>query len=216
MNPNLAALLYLLSGVLFIFALRGLSSPVTSRAGNRNGMIGMAIAIVTTLFIQAPEDAQTWAMIVGGIVIGGAFGAVTAKRIAMTAMPQLVAFFHSLVGLAAVLVAAAALYSPEAYGIGEPGAIHGFSIIEMSLGVAVGAITFTGSIIAFAKLNGNMSGAPIILPARHVINILLLLGIIWLSNYFVVVPAPWIFMSITILTLIHVISIITKIHYKPH
>jgi NAD(P) transhydrogenase subunit beta len=211
MNPNLAALLYLLSGVLFILALRGLSSPVTSRAGNRNGMIGMAIAIITTLFVAAPEDPLTWAMIASGLAIGGAFGAVTARRIAMTAMPQLVAFFHSLVGLAAVLVAAAALYSPEAYGIGEPGAIHGFSIIEMSLGVAVGAITFTGSIIAFAKLNGNMSGKPIILPARHLLNLLIALGILGLTAYFVVAQEPWIFWAIAALSLILGITLIIPI-----
>jgi NAD(P) transhydrogenase subunit beta len=211
MNPNLAALLYLVSGVLFILALRGLSSPVTSRAGNRNGMIGMAIAVVTTLLVTAPRDPLTWAMIAGGLAIGGAVGAVTARRIAMTAMPQLVAFFHSLVGLAAVLVAAAALYSPEAYNIGEPGAIHGFSIIEMSLGVAVGAITFTGSIIAFAKLNGNMSGKPIILPARHLLNLLILLCIVGLTVYFVVAQEPWIFWAIAVLSLILGITLIIPI-----
>src|SRR6478736_6557878 len=151
MKADIAALLYLVSGVLFIMALRGLSSPVTSRAGNRNGMIG--------------------------IVIGGGIGAVTARRIAMTAMPQLVAAFHSLVGLAAVLVAGAAFYSPDAFGIGTEGAIRTQSLIEMSLGVAIGAITFAGSIIAFAKLNGNMSGAPIILPMRHALNILIFASI---------------------------------------
>ena len=119
---------------------------------------------------------STWGMIAGGLAIGGTAGAVIARRIAMTAMPQLVAAFHSLVGMAAVLVAAAALYSPQAYGIGEPGAIHTQSLIEMSIGVAIGAITFSGSVIAFAKLNGNMSGAPIILPARHVLNLAHLRG----------------------------------------
>jgi NAD(P) transhydrogenase subunit beta len=202
MNANIAALLYLVSGVLFILALRGLSSPESSRAGNRNGMIGMAIAVATTLLVAGVADPLTWALIIGGFVIGGGIGAITARRIAMTAMPQLVAFFHSLVGLAAVLVAAAALYSPEAYGIGEAGAIHGFSIIEMSLGVAVGAITFTGSIIAFAKLNGNMSGAPIILPVRHLLNLALLLAIFGLSIYFISAQEPWIFWAITVLSLI--------------
>src|SRR6185437_11652733 len=162
MNANIAALLYLVSGVLFILALRGLSSPETSRIGNRRGMIGMALAILTTLAVVRVSDALTWGLVIGGIAIGGAIGAITARRIAMTAMPQLVAAFHSLVGLAAVLVAAAAFYSPQAYGIGDPGAIHTQSLIEMSLGVAIGAITFAGSIIAFAKLNGNMSGAPIL------------------------------------------------------
>jgi NAD(P) transhydrogenase subunit beta len=165
-------------------------------------MIGMTIAVVTTLLLSEITDPVTWALVFGGVGIGGTIGAVMARRIAMTAMPQLVAFFHSLVGLAAVLVAASALYSPEAYGIGELGAIHAFSIIEMSLGVAVGALTFTGSIIAFAKLNGNMSGAPILLPARHLLNLALLLGIIGLSVYFVTAQEPWIFWVITALSLI--------------
>src|ERR1051326_1803699 len=156
LQADLAALAYLVSGVLFILALRGLSSPVTSRAGNRNGMIGMALAIATTLWVTHVVDALTWGMIVAAIAIGGGIGAVIARRIAMTAMPQLVAAFHSLVGLAAVLVAAGAFYSPEAFGIGAHGAIRTQSLIEMSLGVAIGAITFAGSIIAFAKLNGNM------------------------------------------------------------
>ena len=169
MNVNIAALLYLVAGVLFILALRGLSSPETSRAGNRYGIIGMALAVATTLAVAGVTDALTWSLIVAGFVIGGVIGAITARRIAMTAMPQLVAAFHSLVGLAAVLVAAAALYSPAAYGIcvlnaGNmcTGVIRTQSLIEMSLGVAIGAITFAGSIIAFAKLNGNMSGAPIL------------------------------------------------------
>ncbi len=182
MNANIAALLYLASGVLFILSLRGLSSPETSRAGARNGMIGMGIAILTTLWMLwdgaasagfGGLDATTLAIIAGGIAIGGIAGAIVAQRIKMTAMPQLVAFFHSLVGLAAVLVAAAAFYAPASYGIGEPGAIHMQSLIELSLGSAIGALTFTGSVIAFLKLNGNMSGAPIILPARHLLNIVI-------------------------------------------
>jgi len=171
MSSEIATFLYLISGVLFILALRGLSSPETSRQGNYLGMAGMAIAVVTTLAVAAPEASLTWAMIVGGIAVGGGIGAVIARRIPMTAMPELVAAFHSLVGLAAVLVAGAAYYAPEAIGIGSPGAIRISSLIEMSLGAAIGAITFTGSIIAFAKLSGRMSGAPIILPARHLINI---------------------------------------------
>ena len=149
-QASAAALLYLLSAVLFILALKGLSSPATSRAGNRNGMIGMAIAVATTLWIAGVTDPLTWALIVGGFVIGGTIGAVVAKRISMTAMPQLVAAFHSLVGLAAVLTAAAALYSPQAFGIGVEGAIRTQSLVEMSLGAAIGAITFAGSLIAFA------------------------------------------------------------------
>ena len=171
MSSEIVTFLYLISGVLFILALRGLSSPETSRQGNYLGMAGMAIAVVTTLAVAAPETSLTWAMIVGGIAVGGGIGAVIARRIPMTAMPELVAAFHSLVGLAAVLVAGAAYYAPEAIGIGSPGAIRISSLIEMSLGAAIGAITFTGSIIAFAKLSGRMSGAPIILPARHLINI---------------------------------------------
>jgi NAD(P) transhydrogenase subunit beta len=168
---NLAAFAYLISGILFIMALRGLSHPTSSRQGNRFGMIGMGLAIATTLLVVSPPSSFFGAvLIVVGIGIGGGIGAVIAKRVPMTAMPQLVAAFHSLVGLAAVFVAAGALYSPESFGIGEAGAIHTSSIIEMSLGVAIGAVTFTGSIIAFAKLDGRMSGSPILLPSRHIIN----------------------------------------------
>ena len=171
MSANLAALLYLASGILFILALRGLSSPETARQGNLYGMVGMAIAIVTTLFAVNLDGAGI-ALIVGGVAIGGGIGAVIARRIPMTAMPQLVAAFHSLVGMAAGLVAAAALYAPEAFGIAnDVGDLKGLSLFELSLGTAIGAITFSGSVIAFAKLNGNMSGAPILLPARHLINI---------------------------------------------
>ena len=170
MSANITALLYLVSAVLFILALRGLSHPETSRRGNMMGIAGMVIAIVTTLVKSAPSSSFSWILIIAGIGIGGAIGAVIARRIAMTRMPQLVAAFHSLVGLAAVLVAAGALYAPEAFDIGKPGHIHGVSLIEMSLGVAIGAITFTGSVIAFLKLDGRMSGAPIMLPMRHVIN----------------------------------------------
>jgi H+-translocating NAD(P) transhydrogenase subunit beta len=211
MNANLAALLYLVSGVLFILALRGLSSPESSRTGNRRGMIGMAVAILTTLAVARVSDALTWGLVIAGLAIGGAIGAVTARRIAMTAMPQLVAAFHSLVGLAAVLVAAAALYSPQAYGIGDPGAIHSQSLIEMSLGAAIGAITFAGSIIAFAKLNGNMSGAPILLPARHLLNLLLGLVIIGLVAYFVTAQAPWTFWAIGVLSFVLGITLIIPI-----
>jgi NAD(P) transhydrogenase subunit beta len=184
MNADLAALLYLVSGVLFILALRGLSSPETSRQGNIFGMTGMAIAIGTTLWLVAP-DGTTWAVIAVAIAIGGGIGATVARSIKMTAMPQLVAAFHSLVGLAAVAVAAAAFYAPESFDIALPlgiaGAERGIkmqSLIELSLGTAIGAVTFTGSVIAFAKLNGNMSGAPIILPARHLLNIAIGLAIV--------------------------------------
>ena len=170
MNANIAAIAYLISGVLFILALRGLSSPETSRRGNNMGMIGMAIAVgvtLLTLLSQGALDPITLGLIVGGVAVGGGVGAIIARRVPMTSMPQLVAAFHSLVGLAACLVAVAAIYTPAAYGIlGENGLVHNQSLIELSLGLAIGAITFTGSVIAFAKLNGNMSGAPILLPAR--------------------------------------------------
>lgn len=171
MAANFSALLYVVSGVLFIMALRGLSHPTTSRQGNLYGMVGMGIAIATTVIFYPPSGFSGWFLVVLGIAIGGGIGAFMARRVQMTQMPQLVAFFHSLVGLAAVLVAAAALYAPEAFGIGQVGKIKGASLFEMALGCAIGAITFTGSIIAFLKLDGRMSGKPIMLPQRHGINI---------------------------------------------
>ncbi|MBU2582210.1 MAG: NAD(P)(+) transhydrogenase (Re/Si-specific) subunit beta [Alphaproteobacteria bacterium] len=185
MPPNLVAILYLVSGVLFILTLRGLSHPETSRQGNMYGMLGMTLAVVVTL-TQLPGlgDWTTWLLILAGLGIGGGIGAKIARDIPMTSMPELVAAFHSLVGMAAVFVAAAALYAPEAFHIGTPGNIKGASLLEMSLGAAIGAITFTGSVIAFAKLSGRMSGAPIILPMRHVINLGLLAGIVVLIAMF--------------------------------
>ena len=185
MSADLGAVLYLVAGVLFILALRGLSNPETSRQGNLFGMVGMAIAIVTTLAYQPPVGTGAWALVILGLAIGGGTGAVIARRVPMTAMPQLVAAFHSLVGMAAVLVAASALYEPAAFDIGFPGAIHKPSLVEMSIGVAIGAVTFTGSIIAFAKLSGRMSGAPILLPARHAINLALAVAIVVLIVWFV-------------------------------
>ena len=211
LQADLAALAYLVSGVLFILALRGLSSPVSSRAGNRYGMIGMALAVATTLWVAGVVDALTWGLIAGGIAIGGVIGAITARRIAMTAMPQLVAAFHSLVGLAAVLVAAAAFYSPAAFGIGAEGAIRAQSLVEMSLGTAIGAITFAGSIIAFAKLNGNMSGAPILLPARHLLNLLIAAAIIGLIVWFVMDQQAWMFWAIAALSFVFGITLIIPI-----
>src|SRR3982075_1880404 len=149
MNADLAGLLYLVAGVLFILALRGLSSPVTSRQGNLFGMVGMAIAILTTLASHPPAGVGAWALVIVGMAIGGGAGAVIARRVPMTSMPELVAAFHSLVGMAAVLVAAGALYAPRAFDIGVPGNIHGSSPVEMVSGGAIGAITFTGSVIAF-------------------------------------------------------------------
>jgi len=184
MSANLGALLYLVAGVLFILALRGLSSPESSRRGNMFGMVGMLIAIVTTLASHPPAGVGAWVLVVVGIAIGGGIGAVTARRVPMTAMPELVAAFHSLVGMAAVLVAAGALYAPAAFDIGTVGHIHGASLIEMSLGAAIGAITFTGSVIAFLKLSARMSGAPITLPGRHVINGALAVGIVVIIVWF--------------------------------
>ncbi|WP_145317501.1 MULTISPECIES: NAD(P)(+) transhydrogenase (Re/Si-specific) subunit beta [unclassified Rhizobium] len=174
---NIAAFLYLVSGVLFILALRGLSHPATSRRGNLYGMVGMGIAIATTLVLATPSFGG-FVLIVLGLAIGGGAGAYIARVIPMTSMPQLVAGFHSLVGLAAVLVAASALYTPSSFGIGEIGHIHTEARIEMAIGAAIGALTFTGSIIAFLKLDGRMSGKPILLPNRHIINAALLVLIV--------------------------------------
>ncbi len=201
MNVNLAALLYLVAGVLFIFALRGLSHPTTSRQGNRYGMIGMAIAIGTTLALSAPAGFGGWLLVIFGVAIGGSVGAVIARRIEMTKMPQLVAFFHSLVGLAAVLVAAGALFAPRAFGIGSPGHIHRASLIEMSLGAAIGAITFTGSVIAFLKLDGRMSGKPIMLPQRHFINIVLASGLVLFIAGFYTTGSPFLFLVNVLISL---------------
>jgi len=175
MNETLNAFLYLLASICFIMSLRGLSSPESSRGGLLYGVAGMLIAIVTT--VSLPIVQNYW-FIIGGIVAGGLVGTLIAHRIQMTALPQLVAAFHSLVGLAAVAVAAAAFYAPHKFGIGEVGNIHPGSLVEMGLGVAVGAVTFTGSIIAFAKLQALMSGAPLVFPGQHVLNALLGIGII--------------------------------------
>jgi NAD(P) transhydrogenase subunit beta len=197
---NLASFFYLISGILFILALRGLSHPTTSRRGNIFGMVGMAIAILTTLALAVPT-ASGFGLIVLGLAIGGASGAFIARRIAMTAMPQLVAAFHSLVGFAAVMVAAAALHAPESFGIGSPGSIHGQALVEMSLGVAIGAITFTGSVIAFLKLDGRMSGKPILLPARHLVNIALGIALVVLIIALVATESKAIFWLIVLLSL---------------
>ncbi|MCO5070695.1 MAG: NAD(P)(+) transhydrogenase (Re/Si-specific) subunit beta [Rhizobiaceae bacterium] len=200
MNANLASFLYLVSGVLFIMALRGLSHPTTSRQGNLYGMVGMAIAIATTLALAVPTGGK-FILIVVGLAIGGGIGAVVARRIAMTSMPQLVAAFHSLVGLAAVMVAAAAMYAPASFGIGMVGDIHGQALVEMSLGVAIGAITFTGSVIAFLKLDGRMSGKPILLPARHLINIVLAAALVVLIVLLVTTQSTSIFWLIVLVSL---------------
>jgi H+-translocating NAD(P) transhydrogenase subunit beta len=195
-------LAYLIAGICFILALRGLSSPSTSQAGNRYGMIGMAIAVATTLLVH---DYASLPEIAVAIAIGAAIGIVTARKIAMTDMPQLVAAFHSLVGMAAVLVAAAAYLNPQAFGIlDNAGNIDPVSRVEMGLGVAIGAITFSGSVIAFLKLNGNMGGKPIMLPGRHVINLGTLVAILGLIAYFAHInPVPdWVFWTLTALAFI--------------
>ncbi len=199
-TPSWASLAYLVSGVLFILALRGLSSPATSRAGNRYGMIGMAIAMVTTLYTHSIASLPE---IVAALAIGGGVGFVTARKIKMTDMPQLVAAFHSLVGLAAVLVGLAAYLNPIAFGIaGADGVIEVQSRIEMGLGIAIGAITFSGSIIAFLKLAGKMSGAPIMLPGRHVLNLGTLIAILGLVAYFTQDQSQWVIVAITVLSFI--------------
>ena len=200
--PAWALLAYLISGVAFILSLRGLSSPATSQKGNRYGMIGMALAVGTTMATLAPIPEGTWmpqpnaddlnvlAWILAAIALGAIIGLTTARKIAMTDMPQLVAAFHSLVGLAAVLVAASGFLAPDVIGIaGADGMISGAGRIEMGLGVAIGAITFSGSVIAFLKLNGNMSGSPILLPARHIINLVLLLAIaFFIFGFLLIIP----------------------------
>jgi NAD(P) transhydrogenase subunit beta len=202
MSANFANLLYLASGVLFILALRGLSHPSTSRQGNLYGMAGMGIAAVTTLMLSPPSGFSGWGLAVLGVAIGGGIGAFMAKRVEMTKMPQLVAFFHALVGLAAVFVAAAALYAPQAFGIGAVGKISGASLFEMSLGVAIGALTFTGSVIAFLKLDGRMSGKPIMLPQRHAINIALATILVVLIAIFIGTESHTVFWLITIVALV--------------
>nr|WP_313632025.1 NAD(P)(+) transhydrogenase (Re/Si-specific) subunit beta [Brevundimonas naejangsanensis] len=208
MNASIAALAYLAAGVLFILSLRGLSSPETSRRGNTLGMVGMALAVGVTLLTLGTSgalDPLTLALIAGGVVVGGGAGAVIANRVPMTAMPQLVAAFHSLVGLAACLVAVGAVYAPDAFGITTTaGGIKTLSIVELSLGVAIGAVTFTGSVIAFAKLDGRMSGAPILLPARHLINIALALALVFLIGILIGTggTAVWAFWGVFAIALI--------------
>jgi NAD(P) transhydrogenase subunit beta len=199
---NLVAFGYLIAAVCFVLALRGLSSPATSQQGNRIGIAGMAIAVVVTLFALPDPGWGSYVLIIVGLAIGGTLGAIIARRIEMTAMPQLVAAFHSLVGLAAVLVAAAALYDPAAYGITRPdGGIRTMNLIEMGLGTVIGAVTFTGSIIAFAKLQALMRSAPIMLPGRHLINIGIGAAIVLLLILFATSESAWAFWPMTLLAL---------------
>ena len=211
MSLSLAALFYLASGVLFILALRGLSSPESSRQGNRYGMIGMAVAVVTTLLIASPDSFGLWVLIIAGIGIGGGIGTYIAQRIPMTAMPQLVAAFHSLVGLAAVFVAAAALYAPSSFGIGTVGAIKISSLIEMGLGVSIGAVTFTGSIVAFTKLQGLVSGAPVVFSGQHKLNALLGIVMLLLLIFFALSESHFLFWVLVIVSLVIGVLIIIPI-----
>jgi proton-translocating NAD(P)+ transhydrogenase subunit beta len=197
-GENYSAFLYLIASICFIMALRGLSSPETARNGNYFGIAGMVIAVVTTL--ATPQVVSYW-LIIAGLVIGGAIGTFISRQIQMTALPQLVAAFHSLVGLSAVCVACAAFAAPEEYGIGVRGSIHPESLVEMGLGLTIGAITFTGSIVAFAKLQGLVSGAPLTFPGQHLLNALLGAGLIVLIVLFVMTEAPAIFALLVLLSL---------------
>jgi len=216
-HESIAAFVYLISGILFILSLRGLSSPETSRQGNLFGMVGMALAIGVTiwaLLLNQALDPATILMVLIGLGVGGGVGAVIANRVSMTSMPQLVAAFHSLVGMAACLVAVGAIHAPLSFHIGDGlGGIKAVSLLELCLGLAIGAITFSGSVIAFAKLNGNMSGAPIILPARHLLNIVLALLILGLIGILIATSgtAIWAFWLIFALSLILGITLIIPI-----
>ncbi|MDP1724555.1 MAG: NAD(P)(+) transhydrogenase (Re/Si-specific) subunit beta [Alphaproteobacteria bacterium] len=195
MASSISVILYLVSAICFIMALRGLSSPDSARQGNMFGMAGMLIAILTTVF---SHSISSYILIIGGIAVGGGIGAIIAKRLQMTSLPQLMAAFHSLVGIAAVCVAAAAYYAPHVYGIGEIGHIHASSLIEMSLGSAIGAITFTGSIIAFGKLQGLLSSNPLIFSGQHKLNALLGLSLLGLIILFTIVPNSFVFWAIAL------------------
>ncbi|MEQ5777059.1 NAD(P)(+) transhydrogenase (Re/Si-specific) subunit beta [Thalassospira sp. NFXS8] len=208
MSENLSAFLYLVASVCFILSLRGLSSPDSARTGNMLGMVGMAIAIFTTL---ASPEVLSYTTIIVGILIGGSIGTIIALKIKMTALPQLVAAFHSLVGLAAVFVAGAALYSPEAYGIGTVGEIHPASLIEMGLGVAIGAITFTGSLVAFGKLQGLVSGTPVQFSGQHLLNLGIGIAIIVVGIIFVTTESHTAFWLAVVLALVLGITLIIPI-----
>ena len=208
LSPTASALCYLVSAVCCIMSLRGLSGPNTARQGLFYGVFGMALAILVT--VLNPE-VQSYGLIVAGIAIGGGLGALIAKKIAMTALPQLVAAFHSLVGLAAVCIASAAFLNPEAYGIGTAGAIHMGSLIEMSLGVAIGAITFTGSIIAFGKLQGFITGKPVVFKGQHPLNALIGLALLAMIVGLCMTSSAQLFWGIVALALLLGVLIIIPI-----
>jgi proton-translocating NAD(P)+ transhydrogenase subunit beta len=209
MSGNFAALAYLVAAICFILALKGLSSPTSSRRGNIIGMVGMVIAIVTTVLTPG---VVSYVWIVAGLVLGGVIGVAIALKIKMTAMPQLVAAFHSLVGMAAVMVAAAAFYAPEAYHIADAdGAIRLSSRIEMILGMAIGAITFSGSVIAFAKLQGLVSGRPVVFPGQHLVNLAIGLMMIVLAAWFAASEGPLAFWLVVALAFIIGVTLIIPI-----
>ena len=199
MSSNIVSILYLFSALLFIFSLRGLSHPESSRVGNILGIIGMVIAIVTTLMFK---NVLSYTEIGIAILIGGFIGTIIALKIEMTALPQLVAAFHSLVGLAAVFVAAAAFYDPESFNIGNIGTISKSSLVEMSIGTFIGAVTFSGSVLAFGKLQGTISGNPIVFKFQHLINALIFLFVIILIAFFVLTQSPSIFWTIVIVSIL--------------
>ena len=199
MTDNYTASLYLISAIFFVLSLNGLSNPETARRGNFYGILGMTIAIGTTLL---SPGVVSYPLIAAGILIGGTIGTFIALKIEMTSLPELVAAFHSLVGLAAVFVAASAFYSPESYGITSGGNIKVSSLVEMSIGVSIGAITFTGSIIAFGKLQGILSGAPVVFKGQHLLNLAFAISIIILSFLFTVGESKMYFWSIVVLSLV--------------
>lgn len=180
---DLTSYLYLIASLFFILSLRGLSSPASARWGNVYGIVGMTIAVFTTVFSQ---KVLSYELIIAGLVVGGLIGTFIARSIAMTALPQLVAAFHSLVGLAAVMVAAAAYYNPGSFDIGSQGHVHMSALVEMGLGTAIGAITFTGSIVAFLKLQGILSGKPLRFSGQHMLNLFILVSIFALLALFTV------------------------------
>ena len=210
MSLNLAATLYLISGILFILALRGLSSPETSRQGNLFGILGMVLAIAVT-FLSTDILFSGFVFIISALAIGGFIGAIIAYRISMTAMPQLIAGFHSLVGLAAVLVALSAFYNPESFGLGTFNDIKTASLVEMSIGTSIGAITFTGSVIAFLKLQGIMSGSPIIFKGQHFINLLIGISIGFLVFYITINQNNHIFWTLIIISFLFGVLLIIPI-----
>ena len=208
LSANYSAVLYLISAIFFVLALNGLSNPDSARRGNLFGIIGMILAIVTTIL---NPNVLSLNLIILGILIGGVIGTFIALKIEMTSLPELVAAFHSLVGLAAVFVASSALYAPESYGIGSEGNINIASLVEMSLGVTIGAITFTGSIVAFSKLQGIMSGAPISFSGQHFLNLILAISVVTLITIFSTNESKFFFWSIVLISLLLGVLIIIPI-----